>query len=92
MVVNDDEGDGCVACVFLCEYVFETDFSLAVLQIVNDPGDGLLSCGADVTLQRGSRGQNERTHTWKIRRADRFFLTISTNSLLVFYLNHRFYS
>lgn len=48
---NDDEGDGCVACVFLCEYVFETDFSLAVLQIVNDPGDGLLSCGADVTSE-----------------------------------------
>lgn len=38
-------------CVFVCAGV-----CLAMLQVVDDPGDGLLSCGADITLQKH--------HTW----------------------------
>lgn len=43
-------------CVLVCERekMEKREAFLAVLQIVDDPGDRLLSCGADVTL---------RTHT-----------------------------
>lgn len=55
-----------VVCVCVCEAEIKTDRQrenrkegeafLAVFQIVDDPGDGLLSCGANVTLQRGREG------------------------------------
>lgn len=41
-------------CVCLCVGV-SVCACLAMLQVVNDPGDGLLSCGADITLQKNDR-------------------------------------
>lgn len=41
------------------EHRKEGEAFLAVFQIVDDPGDGLLSCGANVTLQRGREGRRD---------------------------------
>lgn len=64
---DDDDGHGCV-CVLergrdkdrQREHRKEGEAFLAVFQIVDDPGDGLLSCGANVTLQRGREGRRDR--------------------------------